>query len=168
MEVFIMRHAIAEDHSASGRDRDRELTREGQEKTRLAASSLRAIGVKLELVLTSPYSRAHETARLVAEGLKLERRLEICEALACGGATLEVVREVEKRSSKAERILLVGHEPDLSQLISLYIAGGMGARVLMKKGSIAKITFELEPTPGEGTLEWLLAPKQLVALGSNG
>jgi phosphohistidine phosphatase len=142
------------------------LTSEGQEKCRKTASALAHLDVTFDLILASPFLRARETAEIVVAGLNLEKSLEISQALRSGGPAGEVIDELQKRARKFARILIAGHEPDLSQLISIFLAGDLSVSVKMKKGSLAKICFPHLPAPGEGTLEWLLAPKQLVALGS--
>lgn len=161
-----MRHGIAEDHSRSGHDADRLLTPEGREKTKKTGLALKRLGIGFSIILASPYARTRETAEIIASVLDLEKHLQACAALASGESHTAVIAEVAKAARKHDKVMLVGHEPTLSRLISIYISGELRASVQMKKGAIARLNFGHEPAPGEGTLEWLLAPKQLVALGS--
>ncbi len=167
MDLFIIRHGIAEDQSSTGKDSDRQLTEEGIEKIKFTVKALKLLNLKFDLILSSPYVRAWETASLIAEGLGLDHELEECPELASGEPAEPVVTEVARRFKKANTILIAGHEPDLSRLISIYISGGTRVPITMKKGSLARISFPVGPAPGKGILEWLLAPKHLVALGSS-
>ena len=166
MELFIIRHGIAHDHAPSGEDSDRQLTSEGIDNIKHTARALEQLDLTFDLILSSPYVRAWQTAAIIAKQLDLQDELEECPQLASGEPAEPLLAEIARRSRKAGSILLAGHEPDLSQLISLYISGGNRVPVLMKKGSLAKISFPGAVGPGKGILEWLLAPKHLVALGS--
>lgn len=159
-EVYIMRHGIAEDYAASGRDQDRKLTSEGIEHTSLSAKGLKALGVSLDLILTSPFRRALQTAEIVHKELQAsEFRIE--SALA-SGEPLEY-QLAALRPLQAPSILLAGHEPDLSRLVSSLISGSYNASVTMKKGAICKLRCS-RLSPGGGCLEWLLSPKILTRI----
>jgi phosphohistidine phosphatase len=156
-----MRHGIAEETSATGLDCDRELTAEGREKSRQAGKALRKLGVKFDLLLSSPFARAWETARLVAEeaaggGSHLHR----CEAFACGQPLAGAIAELRKRARAHSSILAVGHEPDLSQMISLLLSGESRLAIHMRKGAICKLSFGAFDL-GAASLEWFLTSKQL-------
>lgn len=155
-----MRHGIAEDGSESGRDRDRVLTDEGMEKTRQSGKALRKIGVEFDAIFASGYPRAWRTAEIVAEELDsgdlLEELVEL-EAESSAGDALTGLRRVAKGKAS---VLVVGHEPILSQLISLLISGDTGLAIAMKKGGICKLTC-VRPEPGGCRLDWLVTSKQL-------
>ena len=162
MEIFLLRHGIAEDMSQTGRDEDRRLTDKGIERLRNCARVFKTLKVRADTVLASPYLRAQETAKILLEQWSQELPLITTEALvphAPGTKVLEELSEIE-----AESVLLVGHEPHLSRLVSLLISGGTDISVTMKKGSLCKLTSPLgaPPYPGTATLEWLLAPKHLL------
>lgn len=159
MDLYILRHGLAEEASATGLDSDRKLTDEGREKSRRAGKALRKLGVKFDLVLASPFARAWETARLVAEELG-GAHPHRCEALACGQPLAEAVAELRKRARGHSSILAVGHEPDLSQMISLLLSGAPRLSIHMRKGAICKLSFGAFDL-GAATLEWFLTSKQL-------
>jgi phosphohistidine phosphatase len=165
MELYLVRHAIAEDSSSTGRDADRALTREGAAKMRRIAQGLRALEVQLDLILTSPYVRATETADVLAAALgDVERRL-LPELAAAGdiGALLAGLRPYREVAALA----LVGHQPDLGQLASQIMAGSPDVCPLpLKKGGVA--CFEIPSPRGNlrGELAWFLTPKQLRALST--
>jgi phosphohistidine phosphatase len=158
MDLYIFRHGIAHELSRSGHDRDRELTSEGEQKTRDAGKALRKLGVEFDLVLSSPFARAWQTAEILVKELKCEDLLRKCEALASGEPSAGVLAELKREARKSNSILLVGHEPDLSQLISILLSGSPRLSIVMKKGGLCKLTCDV-PDAGAATLEWLLTPK---------
>ncbi len=160
MDLYILRHGIAEDRSPTGQDRGRALTDEGREKTRAASRALRKMDITFEAILASPFVRAWQTAEIVVEELGCQKLLRTCEALGCGGQLKEVFLELETLCGKHESALLVGHEPDLSRLISVLLSGAPELAITMKKGGLAKLYLE-KAAPGAARLDWLLGPKHL-------
>jgi phosphohistidine phosphatase len=163
MDLYIMRHGIAEDRSHSGADRDRVLTEEGIEKTKTSAEALKKLGVTFDLILSSPYKRAYQTAQIVAQTLGCNHLKEFV-PLSSGGNPDRVFQGLSTVDEKIASLLLVGHEPDLSQLISLFLMGNTDLSITMKKGGFCKLHC-LSPAPGQARLEWLLAPKHLLKMG---
>jgi phosphohistidine phosphatase len=164
MDLYILRHGIAEESSASGQDYDRQLTLEGKEKTRATGKALRKLDVTFDAVLSSPFARAWQTAEIIVEELNCAKILQKCEALSSGAPLKGVFAELAKVSQKFSSLLLVGHEPDLSRIISVLLVGSAELAVTMKKGGLAKLTAE-RVEPGNARLEWLLTPKHLCRLG---
>ena len=163
MDLYILRHGIAEDVSATGADSDRQLTPEGQKKTHDAGRALRNLEIEFDLVLSSPFARAWRTAEIVVEELGCQRILSKCDALASGSPMKGMLAELSLIACPS--VLIVGHEPDLSQLISILISGGTDVAVAMKKGALAKLRFPGQIEIAMARLEWLLAPKHLCRLG---
>jgi len=162
MEIYILRHGIAIERGAPGykKDRDRPLTKEGEEKTQQIAEAMLAMGLKFDLILSSPYLRAEQTARIVAA--ELDEEITFTDFLTPDGNVLELLREIN--DEKPQQVLLVGHEPDLSRLISVLVTGDGNAAIELKKGGLCKLTAD-SPVFGRcATLNWLLTPKQLRAL----
>lgn len=160
MNLYILRHAIAEETSASGLDQDRVLTGEGVARTRAAGRVLHPLGVELDLILSSPYARAWQTAEIIAKQAGYEKQLRPCPALACGASPALIIGELQKAARQHSNILLVGHEPDLSHLISHLLSGSPAIAVSVKKGALCKLACtKLEP--GNVRLEWLLTSKHL-------
>ena len=155
MDIFIMRHGIAEDVSSSGEDRDRALTPEGRQKTRATARKLAEWKVALDVVVTSPYRRTRETAEIMAETLGCKLVEE--PALASGESSSKLFQRLQNMAA-FDSVLLVGHEPDLSRLISILISGGIQVHVTMKKGGLCRL-YCTTIAPGRSTLEWMLSPK---------
>lgn len=153
MELYFLRHGLAADANPDGHDAARPLTKEGVAKIKAAARAMRKLGVQPDALITSPLVRAHETARLVARELNVECQLS--EALA-PGCELAQLAELLAEHRAAEQVLLVGHEPDFSQMIG-ELTGG---RVQMKKGALARVDLPAIE-PGAGALAWLLPPRVL-------
>lgn len=167
MKLYLLRHGIAVDRGTPGfeRDADRTLTPEGRERMEQEAQGMAALGLKWDRILTSPYLRARETAEIVAQKLGCPERLEVCEALVPGGSRKDLFKRLQKCEAD-EQILLVGHEPDLSELIGELIAADPDVAIDFKKGSLACLALDRPSRPETACLEWLLTPKLLRLLGA--
>src|SRR5262249_12819647 len=161
MEIWLLRHAAAEDRSSSGRDSDRTLTEDGHKRAREVARGLAALEPGIELVLTSPYARARQTAEPAARALKLGARLRETAALEPDRDPEDVLGEV--RAEKAGSVLLVGHEPHLRALLGRLVAGRPGLTIPMKKASVARLSWE---GSGAASLRALLPPKVLAVIAA--
>lgn len=166
MKLYLLRHGIAADLGQPGitRDADRPLTDEGISKTKRIGAALRSLAVECDLILTSPYVRARQTAELVASALCMERRLEEEPALACGGDARQIFEGIRRRKPVPAGVMLVGHEPDLSRLISLLVSGGTGLGVVMKKGGLCRLDIADLRYGRCAALEWLLTPRQMLLM----
>ena len=151
MELYLLRHAVA---GEAPRDEDRELTQRGHQQARAVAGGLAWLNPGLDAILTSPLPRAAQTAQPVARALGL--RLETAHALAPGHDPSEALALL---AGRGQRVLLVGHEPQLSGIAQR----ATGGRVHMRKAMLARI--ELQSTdPADGELAWLLAWRHLERL----
>jgi phosphohistidine phosphatase len=167
MELYFLRHGLAAepDSARFASDAERPLTLEGRRKMKRIAKAIRNLELSLDLVLSSPYVRARQTAEMVVEVLGAGRRLRFSEQLEPGSDVGEVIVFLKKLSRRYESVMLVGHEPLLSQTISLLVAGGPASVVEMKKGGLCKICVESSGQSLPATIQWLLTPKQLQQLG---
>lgn len=163
MLIYLLRHAIAVDRGTPGyeRDSDRPLTRKGRKRMRAAAAGMRAMGVEADLLLTSPYLRARETAAIVAEVLGAERVLEETDALAADREPQGVVEDLRRRPDLPDRVLLVGHEPMLSAIASLLLCGEEGLDMTLKKGGLCCLSVDHVSAGRCARLEWLMGPRHL-------
>jgi phosphohistidine phosphatase len=164
MRVFLVRHAIAHERNRTRWPNDslRPLTSAGIEKFRKAARGLAEWLPKSAVMLTSPFVRARETAAILAENRGGAKPVE-CSQL---GANQPVSKAFELlRSRKEKSVVLVGHEPYLSNLLSAALAGSHPQlRIDFKKGGAACIEFASRIEPGRATLQWMLPPRMLRAL----
>lgn len=162
MRIYFLRHGDAEDRRAGLADPERRLTEEGIQEMRDVARGMTRLGLDLDRILTSPYLRARETAEIAAEALELQGRLREEPRLRSGCEFPDLVAALEGVAPE-ERVLVVGHEPDFSTLISTLIGGG---NVRMRKAGLAAVEWT-PPQPGQGELLFLLAPAHLVRLGKD-
>ena len=82
--------------------------------------------LRFNLILSSPFLRAEQTAEIVAESLKLKKRLAFSDELTPDGNPKALIRQLNELKPAPENVLLVGHEPYLSRLIALLVSGGAG------------------------------------------
>jgi len=139
MEIWLLRHAAAEESSASGKDADRALTAEGEKRARAVARGLASLEPEIERVLTSPYRRARQTAEPAARELGLERALRESRALEPGRDPQEILDEILEEASG---ILLVGHEPHLGALLGRLVAGRPLLTLPLRKAAVARLDWD--------------------------
>jgi len=119
------------------------------------------MGLRPGLILSSPLLRAKQTAEIVAKLLKLKKRLKFSDELKPDGSVKNLFRQLNEVKPAPENILLVGHEPYLSRLISLLVSGGENAAIDFKKGGLCKLEVEKLRSGSCANLLWLLTPKQM-------
>jgi len=156
--LYFLRHGPADrDEFAGVDDTQRPLVAAGRERIRRETEVLAHCDLALDAVITSPLVRAAETAAIVTAGLGLADRLHADARLAPGFDLAALAAVLADRPDDDRRLLLVGHEPDFSEVIR----GLTGGRVVMKKGALARVDL----APGRelrGRLVWLLQPQVLV------
>jgi phosphohistidine phosphatase len=157
MEIYILRHGIAEDGQVGQPDGDRVLTADGRKKLRNVLRAAAAAGVAPSLILTSPFRRAVQTAQLAAEILDYKGELLRTKALEPGSAPKSVWDEIRVHKDES-RILLSGHEPLFSRLTA-YLLHSPDLQIDFKKGALACVEVERFPAEPHGVLRWFLTPK---------
>src|SRR5262245_54000460 len=141
MRLYVVRHGVAEAEARTGGDDARRLTASGRTKVRKIARGLRALRVKVDVLLTSPLPRAAETAAILAEhgGLPLPVELP---ALATGMAPLTTLRALAPKVKNGDA-MLVGHEPGLSRLAAVLLTGSPdGLAIDLKKGGVIVLDLD--------------------------
>ncbi|MDW8105527.1 MAG: phosphohistidine phosphatase SixA [Armatimonadota bacterium] len=168
MNLYLVRHAIAVPHDAPGYEEDslRPLTDKGRAKMRDIARGLKALGVCPQLILTSPYVRARQTAEILQEMLGCTEALVLTENLLPLAHPDHLWQEL-RRYAHVPSLALVGHEPNISALTNLLL-GVTGLQIVFKKGGVCYLTVDSFGEEPHATLHWLLAPKHLVAIGRKG
>ena len=152
--VILLRHGIAEDATDGMKDADRALTSEGHQKMKEIARGLARIIPKVDAIYTSPLVRAVQTAQRVAKAYRSRVKLVTTDALR-PGASLKDVRAL-LTESKAKRMIFVGHEPTLTEILRAFTSLGAKAQLDLKKGGCYGIRI-LEN--GKAVLEWILTPR---------
>jgi phosphohistidine phosphatase len=167
MDCLLIRHGIAvESEDWNGPEKDRPLTQKGEKRLRQVAAGLVVLDCKPTHLLTSPFVRAYETARLLRDvaypTLKLEKRDE----LAVGSSPEKIVALL--RSLPVESVVwCVGHEPLLGEVAGVLLFGRPAPGMAFKKAGAALIRLTEEIAPGQGVLRWWLQPMQMRALGKS-
>lgn len=164
-EVYLVRHAIAEERGDQWPDDDlRPLTPEGIDRFTLGVQGLLTLEKPPDQVFTSPLVRARQTAELLAQGANPSPPVTVMEELAPGHSPSSVLTQVRKRGDLS-RVALVGHEPDLGYLAAYLL--GTSEAMPFKKGGICRVDVDWSRRP-KGTLVWFLTPKALRKLGGAG
>ena len=165
MNLFSLRHAKAFPRGSRFRpDSKRPLTNEGEKKMRDVARGIKKMGLTFDLILTSPYARALRTAEILAE-VHHSKKMFVTNNLVPEAKPKEVIQEINENFGSLENVCLVGHEPFLSGMISLLLTGASEMAIDFKKAGLCHLTVA-NLQPGKcATLNWLLKPGQLEAMG---
>jgi phosphohistidine phosphatase len=163
LHLYLVRHAIAEERGPAWPDDSlRPLTAEGVKRWRRQASGLVAIDARPDVILTSPYTRARQTADLLAAAFPKKPKVMELPALQPGVKPRDVLRALEA-DGRVASLALVGHEPGLGELAALLV--GFKTAPEFKKGGVARVDVAILPPPaGSGQLQWWLTPKILRTL----
>jgi phosphohistidine phosphatase len=165
MNLYVVRHAIAVERGTPGYEDDtqRPLTEPGRKKMKKISRGLHQLGIELDVILTSPWVRARDTAKILADRFGLMDKIFFTDNLIPPGNFEALVFEIHEKYDLAN-IALVGHEPMLSSLVSWLTTGDTDVRVALKKGGVAYLSSENLYEDGRATLEWLLTPSLMVKL----
>ncbi len=155
IELYLLRHAHAGDPGAwSGGDDVRPLSAKGEAQAERLGAFLAGIGFQPDAIVTSPKVRAADTARIVAAHLGTNVTED---GRLGGGVTVATVDAVLADAGDPGRVVLVGHDPDFSELVEAFT----GAEVPMRKGALARIDVRRPLRAGAGELRWLIPPDAL-------
>jgi phosphohistidine phosphatase len=156
MQIYILRHGIAETGVHGRPDSERALTAEGREKLRRVLRRAREAGCAPSLVLSSPYRRALQTAEEAAGALDYRGKIVRTHSLEPEASPYLVWDEIRSRPDEPA-ILLASHEPLVSSLVA-FLLGSPALLVEMKKAALVRVDcVRLKPDP-DGILKWMLTP----------
>jgi len=163
MIIYFLRHASAGDHvSNPKKDEKRALDETGVEQCGYVGRALAALDAQVEVIISSPLKRAAQTASLVGNEMGYEGKLQLDNALR-PGAGFSDFRKLLDKYSKYESIMVVGHNPNLSEFVGRLISEtGCEAGVELKKGGVARV----ELGRNSAVLNWCVSPKMLRTLYS--
>ena len=161
MKLFILRHGDAGERGDPRHPNDaaRPLSPKGVKRTRQLANWLRRRDITFDVIFPSPLTRARQTAEIVARSLDIENCLKLTKHLAPEGDFVDLLAQVEQVRRKSKTVLLVGHEPYLSTLVSLLCTGGTSLQMDLKKGGLCRLELEAVKPGRCATLEWILTPR---------
>ena len=169
MDLYLMRHGIAvpREGDAGMPDAERALTEEGVRKTEEVVEGLVRLGISCEWIMTSPLLRARQTAEIAAKALNLGDHIEEWPELGAAGSNEALLRRLQttEQDKRFEGVLLVGHEPQLSELTSLFLSGRRDLSIDFKKAGVCCLQVGDALKWGNSTLQWFLPPKHLRLLG---
>lgn len=168
MELYIVRHGIAETRTEEGfrSDAERALTPKGRTRTREVARALRELGCGPARIGTSPLRRALETAQIMAEVLSPEVPPEVCEFLSPGAEAGDLIGWLKGLGEGP--VMIVGHMPDVAEIASGLLTRKGCVGMVFRKAAACCISFQGLPAEGEGVLEWLAQPRHLCRLSGRG
>jgi phosphohistidine phosphatase len=164
-ELILVRHAKAEERDPVAWPDDglRPLTARGREKMREAADGLRRLLPEVDWIISSPFARAAATAEILHRRLEPELPVEECREL-CPGGDFKQLLEFLRRRADCRRVMLVGHETDLSRLAAALIGSAAADAFGFRKGGCCLIEFAARPELGRGRLVWWMTPALMRAL----
>lgn len=164
--LLLLRHGKSDWDTRYEADRNRPLTKRGQKAAQVMGRYLSSVGQEPDLVLTSPAVRARTTAALAGEAGRWRCPQEVREDLY-GAAPTDVLSCVTTQNDRVACLLVVGHEPTLSELVSALIGGG---NIRVPTAALACVEFDTrkwrEVQFGLGVLQWLVVPRGLTAFGT--
>lgn len=165
MILYFLRHAIAKDKSHWNKpDSDRPLTSQGVHKMRKTAKGFKHLDLDPDWVLSSPFRRAYDTAVIAADALKIKKKLKVVEDLSSQGSPEQLIRHLARDYRATDTLLLVGHEPYLSKLISVLIGASGPLGLEFKKGGLCRLEAGPLRYGRCATLTWWVPPKLLKRL----
>jgi phosphohistidine phosphatase len=156
MDIYILRHGEAQPRSEDLPEADRKLTPKGKLDVERVARLAWAAKIQPDLVLSSPYARAKETAQIAIRVFQSKPPLLETPALLPNSSPKQVWKEV-KSHPDAQQLMLVGHEPQLSDLVAYFLASPE-LLLDLKKGALLRIRMDGLGVEPHGELKWLLTP----------
>lgn len=164
MQVILVRHGAAENFEigASRPDSDRQLTQEGRRQMKQVATGLHRIIGNVDVIATSPYVRAVQTAEILSEEFDEARPTDIQEIDALkSGTDPETMTEWLATQDPEATIMLVGHEPDFSLFLAYLTTNDCGSYAKFSKGGVCLVDCPSTPAVSKGRLIWLVTPSIL-------
>jgi phosphohistidine phosphatase len=158
-EIYLVRHAIAEERGdAYPDDSLRPLTAKGTARFRKIAKRLVELDVSVDVIVSSPFVRARQTADILAGALRSHPPIVESRGME-PNAGYPQLRALLDEHREAGGIALVGHNPSIGKFAARLI--GLDGSLDLKKGGVCRIDFETLPSPGPGRLRWLAVPRML-------
>ena len=167
LDLYFLRHAIAAERNSTKYKDDslRPLTNQGQRKMHRAALGMKILGLKFDAIISSPYLRAQQTAKIVVKAYELKNKdIYFTNNLLPPASIKELLQEILVHFPKSKSILFVGHEPHLTDMISTLLKCDNPLHIDFKKGGLCSLTIQYPLKNTSAILNWLMTPTQLAAL----
>lgn len=166
MELYLIRHGIAQERDLAITDDDRTLTKIGQDKTKEVAKRLYNLGLRFDLILTSPLVRSHQTAEIFT-ALQLSSQLQVSTELAPNGNIHAWLNWLEKQNYQPNsKLALIGHQPDLGEWASMLVWGEAKEALILKKAGIIGLNLPTMRSPIGQSQMFLLTPPKFLTLAN--
>ncbi len=157
MQIYLLRHGIAEDALLGKRDAERALTLDGKKKLRGVLRRAKEAGVSPSVILSSPYLRAMETSEIVRSVLAPHAHILRCQQLVPSARPEDAWEEIRLHRDQAQ-VLCSSHEP-LCSFLAGYLLRSPNLEIDFKKGALLRVDVENAAVHPRGILRWMLAPK---------
>lgn len=161
MRIYLVRHGDAIDRNTPGisSDSERWLTDLGREEVGWSANILKQLGVKPDLILSSPYVRAYQTGEIIGEAVGPSATPETSENLIYGGSFSGILNDIQQHGSPSH-VVLTGHMPSIGEMIGWLCWNDRRSSVRMRTAGMARVDLPDDSiAPGRGDFRWLLSPK---------
>ena len=167
MDLYVLRHGLADsrNYNRFPDDAERPLSRRGIRRLMRQVKGMNSINVCPDLTITSPLVRAIQTAEIVRGGLHRTGELTISETLTPWADPVGVLEEISDSHSSLDSVMVVGHEPHLSSLVSIVVTGSPGPVLRLRKGALCRLGIPVIRPGRCGSIEWSLTPRQMIQLG---
>lgn len=162
MIIYFLRHGSAGEKRANPKqDEKRPLDKQGIEQCRYIGAALSASDIQVDQVISSPLKRATQTASLVGTEMGYEGDVKVEQAMR-PEANFEAFREMLRKYSKLDSIMVVGHNPSITEFCSLLLTNGIESQMVeLKKGGVARVEYSGK---NNAVLHWSLTPKLVRSL----
>ncbi len=163
LKLYVFRHGEAAQLGENGvtEDSERPLTRKGKKEVEKLTKGLVTLGLNFDLIMTSPYARAAQTADVVIKEMDYSGALVSTNNLLPEAEPRDLFAEIKEKFPDKKDVLVVGHMPQLGSLVSLLTTGDTSLSLNFKKGAVCGLTISSLDGNGRGTMNWLLNPKHL-------
>jgi len=162
MRIYLFRHgeALTKGDSSVASDPERPLVEEGIRRTRQSAEGLKTMDLSFDIVFTSPWLRALQTAEIVCDVLGIKDKLHEMDQLAGDRSVADVMLALAKQNQH-ENVMLVGHNPLLGEIAAYVLSLSTDMQVDLKKSGICVVESDRIPPKSPGTLLWMMTARQL-------
>ena len=166
MNLYILRHGFAAKRNSREYPDDdlRPLTGRGFDRMRRQTAGMNAIGIAPDVIIASPLVRAAQTAEIVQQGLETPPRMVSSNTLVPEAHPSAILREIAVHHSAVADVMVVGHEPHLSNLVAFALTGSIADIIKIKKGALCKLSIDSANTQERARLLWALTPRQMLRL----
>ena len=166
MKLYLLRHGLAGHHGDPEWPDDslRPLTNDGVKKLHVSMRGMQVLALHVDLILSSPYRRTMQTASIASQYLCDAGPFE-SNLLLPGAEPVQFLTELQEKWGDYQNVMAVGHEPDMSLILSYLVTGDTGMEVKFKKGTLCCVELPSDSEWIPGQFLWMMTPKQMMAIG---